>query len=672
MTIACTALAVLALPSVYGFQGQHSEDWTNYARIAGFPLAAGNAGQIVKTAAESHVSAIASDNDIPGRYESFLDPAEKLKAIRAMADAAHAAGNHASVYIAGLECITSGADKKPHSFFKDHPDWVQRNKAGEPAMFGGGAAFWVRAGDEDVWISPYAMEWRKRFMTEVRQIAATGIDGIYVDIPYWMTIYRGWDNSWASFDDYTVAAFRAKTGLDARKDVKLGDFTDRGFLRWIDFRIATVTDFMREIDQNAKAANPRCATIAEIYPGIEEDAIHVGADVYQLYTVVDAISHEYEYGNDDPDAVSPMAANRTTLDWIHYMAGMCSFRAFAAGRASWILNYSWERQPKIVPGEAMKNLIMSELMAGANPWDTRGHGMSGSNDIATRTAVFGWIAAHEKTFYRPRTPVHPIGVYFSPSTRNYFPKDFVDAYVGAMALLLQGHLEFQVVTPRTLAAFHGEALILPDVRCISDAEVNAITSYFKSGKALVVGGETGKYSELREARKQNPILKLLGTDGTAHRESSAGRARFIFDPQAPGRAYVQKLAEEASRYAVEGDYRTSQFNGLLEQFEKQIHDVLKFEPALRIEASPFVVSQLARADGKLHIFMANFRGLKGGESAVQTPEPARIVLPAGFKGRAYALPFLGEVTEITLRKEGGNTIGVLPQIQKGMAVWLDE
>ena len=25
------------------------------------------------------------DNDIPGRYESFLDPAEKLKAIRAVA-----------------------------------------------------------------------------------------------------------------------------------------------------------------------------------------------------------------------------------------------------------------------------------------------------------------------------------------------------------------------------------------------------------------------------------------------------------------------------------------------------------------------------------------------------------------------------------------------------------
>ena len=31
------------------------------------------------------------------------------------------------------------------------------------------------------------------YMQRVRQIAATGIDGIYVDIPYWMTHFTGWE-----------------------------------------------------------------------------------------------------------------------------------------------------------------------------------------------------------------------------------------------------------------------------------------------------------------------------------------------------------------------------------------------------------------------------------------------------------------------------------------------
>ena len=93
-------------------------------------------------------------------------------------------------------------------------------------------------------------------MERVRQIAATGIDGVYVDIPYWMTHFEGWEDSWASFDDYTVAAFKAKTGLNAKTDLKLGDFRDANFRKWIDFRIDALTDFMRDIDVNAKAVNP--------------------------------------------------------------------------------------------------------------------------------------------------------------------------------------------------------------------------------------------------------------------------------------------------------------------------------------------------------------------------------------------------------------------------------
>ena len=40
---------------------------------------------------------------------------------------------------------------------------------------------------------------------------------------------------------------------------------------------------MAEIDKNAKSVNPAIKTIPEIYPGIEEEAVRVGADVYSLY-----------------------------------------------------------------------------------------------------------------------------------------------------------------------------------------------------------------------------------------------------------------------------------------------------------------------------------------------------------------------------------------------------
>ena len=86
-------------------------------------------------AQKSHVFGIEVDNDIPGRYESFLDPTAKLEAIHAVAERAHQASNRAFVYIAGTECITANADKSPHSVMKDHPDWLQRKITGEPAVF---------------------------------------------------------------------------------------------------------------------------------------------------------------------------------------------------------------------------------------------------------------------------------------------------------------------------------------------------------------------------------------------------------------------------------------------------------------------------------------------------------------------------------------------------------
>ena len=163
--------------------GQTDRDWTHYVRIAGHGLRLDNADQIVRGATDTNVFGIEVDNDIPGRYESFLDPSEKLQAIQAVAGKAHAAGNYAFVYIAGTECITAHAASAAHSMAKDHPDWLQRKITGEPALFGGGTAFWIREGDEDVWITPFAPQWRKIYMERVRQIAGTGIDGIYVDIP---------------------------------------------------------------------------------------------------------------------------------------------------------------------------------------------------------------------------------------------------------------------------------------------------------------------------------------------------------------------------------------------------------------------------------------------------------------------------------------------------------
>jgi hypothetical protein len=618
VVVCLLALLCTAMPAQAPVQ-----NWTNYVRIGAYGLKPGNTDEIVRDAQNSLVFGIEVDNDIPGRYESFLDPTVKLKAISDVAQAAHRVGNKAFVYIAGTECITAHADKAAHSMMKDHPDWIQRNLAGDPALFTAKAAFWIREGDEDVWVSPYAKDWRKVYMERVRQIAATGIDGIYVDIPYWMTHFDGWENTWASFDDATVAAFREKTGLDAKHDLKLGDFKDPNFRKWLDFRIDTMTDFMRDIRDNARSVSPQIAVIPEIYPGIEQEATRVGADVYQMYAVVDAIAHEYEFGEGEH-----MAASRTQAQWFFYQAGMLSFRAFAQGKATWILNYSWDGDKGVDKRDAMKNLASSIVMAGANFWDAPGHVMGGSNDPATRKEIFAWIAKNEKELYLPRLPMQPVAVYFSPKSRDYDAEHFLPSYRGALVALLQAHRELQVVTPRTLAAFHGECLVLPNVSVLNESENNTLNSFVKKGGRLVV----------------------LGTDATGIAASQN----------------VTKLASDS----------TGQFyNALISDFAAatppaDFLNAATVKAGVEVNAPRTVAANFGQVNGSPHIFLANFTGLV--PSKVAVPEPAKnivIKMPAGSVDTLNFLPFLGDPQTVKGEKKANTVEFTLPPIDRGAVVW---
>jgi len=621
------AAGLLAAPSSRE-QDWASQNWTDYVRIGAYGLRGGDAVEIVSKSQASDVFGIEVDNDIPGRYESFLEPTQKLKAIHDVAEEAHRAGNYAFVYIAGTECITAHADQTPHTLAKDHPDWLQRNIAGKPAIFGGGTAFWIRPGDEDVWVSPFATEWRKTYMERVRQIAATGIDGIYIDIPYWMTHFDGWEDTWASFDDYTVAAFRQQTGLDAKHDLKLGDFADPAFCKWVEFRIQAITDFLREIDQNAKSVNPKIKTIPEIYPGIEEEAVRVGSDVYSLYAVVDAIAHEYEFGEGDH-----MASSRTPLDWFRYQVGMHSFRAFAQGKATWILNYSWDGDKKVDKREAMMNLAMSQVMAGANFWDAPGHSMAGSNDLPTRKKIFDWIAAHDKTFYLPRSPIDPIGVYFSPATRNFGADEFIASYRGILTLLMQKHLEFQIVTPRTLADFKGQTLILPDVRVLGDSEKNWLKSFAEQGKRVVI----------------------TGADATG----IGNLQNVVRFPACPGKAYNAALEKDFEHASPDS--------------QQAFLDSLQGSGAARIQAGPHVATSIARtSDGRINCFFANFSGLIGHSNPIATPQSGvEVSVVSKSEGKGFFLPFLGETQTLKATRHGDVLTFALPEITRGAVFWYE-
>lgn len=625
-------------------------NWTHKVRIAGNPLSGKGVDSIINSAVQSNVFGIEVDNDITGRYESFLDPTEKLEEIRRVTEAAHKVNNKTFVYIAGLECITSEADSKEHTFFKDHPDWVQRDINGKPAIFGGKDAFWIAEGDEDVWISPYAKEWRKLYMQRVREIAETGIDGVYVDIPYWMTHFEGWEESWASFDDFTVEAFKQKTGLDAKKDIKLGDFDDPGFIKWINFRMTTLTDFMDEINKNVKEVNPECMTIAEIYPGIAEEAVRVGADIFQMYNVVDVIAHEYSEGE-------YYSSDRAAADWYNYIIGMLTFKAFAEDKASWMLSYSWVDNKKVKPSDAMKSLYVSQLFSGTNMWDVKGYVMSSTNDIETRTRVYKWVSENEDIFYPVSgTPIEPISVYFSDLTRNYFSNEFISSYRGILNLLIHAHIPFQIVTSRTLDKLNPKILIMPDVRCLSDDELSSIQKLKDNGTKFVLTGEYGKYDSEKNNRSKNGLEK-----------ENVDKVLFLND--CPGKDYTTLIERDLNNYFKSNDSLTY-VNELRKDILSDLITYSSYKSRVQVEAPVDLICRTNLTDDNIYIYLTNVRALcEACEVTNKNLSNIKITIDAslGIKD-VYALPFLGNKTKINTEVNDGNVSITVPEVERGTVI----
>jgi hypothetical protein len=258
--------------------------------------------------------------------------------------------------------------------------------------------------------------------------------------------------------------------------------------------------------------------------------------------------------------------------------------------------------------------------------------MSGSNDPPTRREIFSWIKGHEETFYRPRFPIAPVGVYFSPETRDLFAREFIASYRGILILLMQAHLEFQVVTPRTLSNFQGRSLVLPDVRVIDEGEKAGLRAYVARSGRLVITGE----------------------DATGLRE----RTSVVRFDKCPGKDYVAAWQKGFDRSTPDQEH--------------EFLESLKSDAAIRVIASPMVATSIARVDGNPHVFFANFAGLRGGENPIQTPQTGvKIIVSGSLVHRGFFLPFLGETQPVEATAGAGEITYSLPTIEKGGVFWYE-
>ena len=192
---------------------------------------------------------------------------------------------------------------------------------------------------------------------------------------------------------------------------------------------------------------------------------------------------------------------------------------------------------------------------------------------------------------------------------------------------MQKHLEFQIVTPRTLADFHGKTLILPDVRVLGESEKNWLQSFAAQGNVLVITG-----TDATGLESAKPVVRI---------------------PDCPGRAYNAALEKD--------------FEGASPDSKQAFFDALRGGRAVEVKAGPHVATSIARtSDGHVNVFLANFTGLRGGSNPVQTPQTGvEIAVSSKGEGKGFFLPFLGAVQTVNGIRHGDMVTFTLPPIAKG-------
>ncbi len=620
-------------------------DWIQGATIVGlcgFKDRA-DAARKIADAAASGANVIDLHTGLTENYEAFCHPDSTIEFVRFMAHEVHQHQRRAVLYIAGLE-ILSHDIASGHTALLDHPNWAQRNRKGEPALFDEKAAFWIPPNTEDIWLSPYAKDWLKPYLEIVRRLALTGIDGIYLDVPYWMTHFEGWGDTWASFDKATVAEFRRRTGLDPYK-ADLGNFDDPVFRAWVRFRMDAMDEFVMRVHDVIKAANPDVAFIVELYPGTDMDPVIVGADPYRIIQHCDAISHEY-----NPFTV---AAARGPNQWLYYQAGVHALREITRERCkpSWMLTYaaydSWQGDRVA----ASANLAFSHIALGASFWECGDIRMCRTTvDSTWRSEALNWIRDHEKVLYPDNATVAAgYGVYFSPTSRTLAGQEYVDAFFGASMLLLDAGIPYKVITPRSLETADVKVLILPDTQVLDGPELEYLGGLADKGVLLVASGEPGQWDDDRNPG--NGLGELAG--------------RVIRIEGAPEREWLRGLAMTEEWEEPRDPLPEKQLQALKKRWWKKVPRLKLADRIVEMKADGNVQLTAFRSGDLLTLHLFNTTGLVANANAVPAAVTGIRLRVAGEFSHVEMLEAFGDSKPLKVKRKKRLTEVVVPKLGRG-------
>jgi hypothetical protein len=447
--------------------------------------------------------------------------------IKLWVDLSHLNGLKVVMYYPSLEVVSPGGLTGP-SFYKNDMgrQWVQLGIDGSPNVFYGNVVFWLNPNDESCWLSPNS-PWRDFYLGRIKQLAATGVDGIWPDVP----IYFDAVKQWCDTSSFAKASFKASTGLDIPT---VADYTNPTFRRFIEWRHRNLNQFQLDIAAAARSVNPSILVFVETVTMDYQWASLIGLDGAYLRQA-DNVTQAWEV-----DVLSNSDAMRfaTANDWICLISMYKYARGASGPKPAWVFDYGKRADDA--------SLVMAEaLAAGCNPFEVMVPGKSVGVDPAMRTRMYGFVELHQDRLFKASS-LAKVALYHSSASRDYvnpapgtglyanamtppgvtdwwggddpgqscFAQQWLAEFRGMVKVLVHSRTPFDVVTSPGLAAADLSPLRLvglPDLEAVSDAEAAILREYVRAGGSILITGPnpTG-LNALGDTRSEFALADVLG------------------------------------------------------------------------------------------------------------------------------------------------------------------
>lgn len=673
--VVAVGVILIALIAILAFNPATAEisDWTHTARIAtpwdypsgGFDSWEEAVDQAVADGANVILDWHAVSDYWQALYEPLLGEDLAEMEYHARYIHTHHPGVRYIIYVAPLEYVTEGVDedrdgqvdpgKEGESLALQHPEWAQIGIDGRKAVFYGaypGMPFWVCETCEDVWLTPANPEYRALVLEQARRIAATGIDGVWFDVPFLRFDFGdNWQEQWPSFDPWARAQFQAETGYSLPQPPVTGwpnwdDPAWRAFVRW---RYTLTAGFIEDYRAALRQGNPNIKLIIETSVGPDVTATQQGSSTLDLPGISDLTAHEH---------LGPWRSSEFHYYlWLRFLADLLFWHHTDENQPAWLLSYVKAGEPDTLDMARLHAAMV--LTAGMNYYTSGNETMAGMPEVNFRRQLFAWLAAQDLIYYDPDwKPYANVALVYSQQTLDYLDRGswqsalaYHDGFPGMAMMLLESHIPFEVLSERELARLSDyDLVILPLFSAMSAAQAQAIRNYVASGGKIIATGPASLYNEEGIQLTDFQLADVFGVHysevqpGQVYvNDYGTGRVVFLYSLE-PGYILTHELDYSWSAEPWEGGVPDPTGAEQARQaFLTELWSQVAIEPLLSTTAPRGVILLPYRDAHDLAVRALNFYGVDYND-AVPTPTSVDLTLklPPGLSPKtAQRLEFLG-------------------------------